>query len=156
VPLRLTLSPEHIPEQVDGIWWVQSRNLQTEAADLVDNFPSAAGRIDRLMFSRPDWDVLPDAPTPNVRWIAARRGDVRAGSYPSDDTHLMIVKLFSGQRLNLLVIPADADPRHVEQATAQILHPTESLTTATLIKLAMPDSGRPAHGTWDDDGGTSF
>jgi hypothetical protein len=32
---------------------------------------------------------------------------VKAGSFPGDDTHLMILMLASGQRLKLTVIPSD-------------------------------------------------
>jgi hypothetical protein len=38
-----------------GVWWPQSRDIQVEAADLVDHFSDQVGRIDRLLFSRPDW-----------------------------------------------------------------------------------------------------
>ena len=56
VPLRLELRPLGVPGHVDGGWWPQSRDLQVEAADLVDHFPVEVGRINRLLFSRPDWD----------------------------------------------------------------------------------------------------
>ncbi len=34
--------------RIDGAWWPQSRDLRTEAEDLIDNFSAAAGRISRL------------------------------------------------------------------------------------------------------------
>ncbi len=55
-PLRLQLRDASASGQIDGAWWPQSRDLQIEAADLIDNFPAPAGRISRLLCSRPDWD----------------------------------------------------------------------------------------------------
>ena len=108
VPLRLQLGDPDSPKGAVGAWWPQSRDLQAEAADLVDNFPDSAGRIHRLLYSRPDWD---DATVDGhgVRRIKAGRGPVKVGSFPKDDTHLMVVSLASGQRLKLTVIPSDAD-----------------------------------------------
>lgn len=108
-PLRLRLGGGASPGSPDGAWWPQSRDLPTEAADLVDHFPSAAGRIYRLLFSRPDWDASPN-PGERIRSIAAARGRVKVGSFPSDDTQLMILTLASGRRLKLLVIPSDTSP----------------------------------------------
>lgn len=106
-PLRLRLSHTNSPVEPDGAWWPQSRDLETEAADLVDHFPTSAGRINRLLFSRPDWDDS-SVDGKGVRRIRAGRGHVKVGSFPRDDTHLMILTMASGQRLKLMVIPSDA------------------------------------------------
>ncbi len=108
-PLRLRLRNPTGAEHVDGAWWPQSRDLQAEAADLVDNFPSEAGQVDRLLFSRPDWDS-PTVGGRGVSRIRARRGWVQAGSFASDDTHLMVLSVASGRRLRLVVVPSDTDP----------------------------------------------
>jgi hypothetical protein len=92
-----------------GVWWPQSRNLQVEAADLVDHFPDQVGHIDRMLFSRPDWDN-PVFDGRGVRRIQARRGPVKVGSFPSDDTHLMILLLATGRRVSLKVIASATDP----------------------------------------------
>jgi hypothetical protein len=91
---------------VDGGWWPQSRDLQVEAADLVDHFPVEAGRINRLLFSRPDWDdgVIEGR---GLRRIQAARGPVKVGSFPSDDTHQMVLTMASGRLLRLLVVSSD-------------------------------------------------
>ena len=104
-PLRLRLRDSAAPGAVDGAWWPQSRDLQTEAADLVDHFPEAAGRINRLLFSRPDWDNSALGGH-GIRMIRAARGPVKVGSFPHDDTQLMIAIMATGQRLKLLVIPS--------------------------------------------------
>jgi hypothetical protein len=112
--LRLQLSDEAAPGRADGAWWPRSRDLQREAADLVDHFPTASGRIGRLLFSRPDWDRSSEGGH-GVRTIRAARGSVKVGSFPSDDTHLMILTMTSGQRLKLLVIPSDTPAAEGEQ-----------------------------------------
>ena len=109
VPLRLRLRASSSPGQVDGVWWPQSRSLQTEAADLVDNLPVSAGRIHRLLFSRPDWDDALVAGQ-GARRVQTARGPVKVGSFPSDDTHLMILTMARGQRLRLEVVPSDTEP----------------------------------------------
>jgi len=114
VPLRLRLGDPDSPNGVAGAWWPQSRDLQAEAADLVDHFPDSAGRIHRLLFSRPDWDN-PTVDGQGVRRIQAGRGPVKVGSFPKDDTHLMILTAASGQRLKLMVIPSDADAAEGER-----------------------------------------
>jgi hypothetical protein len=112
--LRLQLSDSPAPGRVDGAWWPRSRDLQQEAADLVDHFPTASGRVNRLLFSRPDWDD-PDPAGRGMRKVVAARGAVKVGSFPSDDTHLMILTLASGQRLKLLVIPSDTEAAEGER-----------------------------------------
>jgi Family of unknown function (DUF5994) len=108
-PLRMQLAEPPASGPISGVWWPQSRNLQVEAADLVDHFPGQVGHINRLLFSRPDWDN-PVVDGRGVRRIQARRGPVKVGSFPSDDTHLMILLLASGRRVSLKVIASATDP----------------------------------------------
>lgn len=120
LPLRLALSDGDASNR-HGVWWPQSRNLQVEAADLVDHFPPDAGRIYRLLFSRPDWDgSAPDGRS--VRRIQARRGPVKVGSFPSDDTHLMILTLSTGKRLPLVVVPPGSTEAEAEHQLRLVDH----------------------------------
>ncbi|MFC6285572.1 DUF5994 family protein [Nocardioides sp. GCM10027113] len=139
VPLRLGLRPPALEASgPDGAWWPQSRDLRTEAADLVDNFPVEAGHVSRLLFSRPDWDdALVDGR--GARRILARRGFVKVGSFPSDDTRLMVAMLATGQRLRLTVIACDADP--VEAAAV-----LEAAAAGALVEDPGALSSR-----WDDE-----
>jgi Family of unknown function (DUF5994) len=108
VPLRVRLRGSPSVDHLDGAWWPQSRNLQVEAADLIDHLPDI-GYVNRLLFSRPDWDdsAVGDR---GVRRITARRGPVKVGSFPSDDTQLMILVLATGRRVRLQVVPCDTEP----------------------------------------------
>lgn len=114
LPLRMQLADPPPSGPIGGVWWPQSRNLQVEAADLVDHFPDRVGHINRLLFSRPDWDN-PVVDGRGVRRIQAQRGPVKVGSFPSDDTHLMILLLASGRRVNLTVIASATDPAEADR-----------------------------------------
>lgn len=95
VPLRLHMGEHPGRDRVDGAWWPQSRHLDVELADLVDQFPAYLGRITRALFSPPDWDPAP-------RRIPVARGYVKVGSFPRDDTHL--IQLTTSDRTVLLVL----------------------------------------------------
>ena len=57
----------------------------------------------RGLFSRPDWD-------PTLRKITTKRGTMKVGSFPSDDTHVVILSMSTAPvRLTLLVVPPDTD-----------------------------------------------
>ncbi len=114
LPLRIQLRDSTSTGHVDGVWWPQSRDLQIEAADLVDHFPDQVGYIERILFSRPDWD-RPVVKGRGVSRIQAGRGPVRVGSFPSDDTQLMIVLMASGRRVSLKVIGSATDPIEAER-----------------------------------------
>lgn len=139
VPLRLRLRrPDLQDAGPDGAWWPQSRDLRTEAADLVDHFPADAGHVRRLLFSRPDWDdALVDGH--GARRIRARRGFVKVGSFPSDDTRLMVAMLSTGQRLRLAVIAFDTDP---VEAMARL--------EAVDAEVPLPDLAHRSS-RWDDE-----
>lgn len=117
-PLRLHLADGQSLGAPDGAWWPQSRNLQAEAADLVDHFPESAGYIYRLLFSRPDWDESTLDTGRGVRRVTAGRGPVKCGSFPGDDTHRMVLTMSSGRRLSLVVIPSDTEPAEGERLLA--------------------------------------
>ena len=109
-PLRLTLAEGPSRGNLGGAWWPQSRDLALELADLVDGFPTDRGRVMRALFSRPDWDQTP-------RRITTKRGIMKVGSFPADDTHVMILSMSTPPaRLCLLVVPSDTD-----EATARAL-----------------------------------
>jgi hypothetical protein len=138
--LRLGLPDVASSDRVDGAWWPRSRDLQREAADLVDHFPPDSGRISRLLFSRPDWDD-PVTATGGIRKIHAARGAVKVGSFPSDDTHLMVLTMSTGQRLNLVVIPSDtptAEGQRRLRAAGQ-----EATTDGGAVDLARWDNESP-------------
>jgi hypothetical protein len=120
---------------VDGAWWPYSRNLEVELADLIDHFPADAGHVRRVLFSRPDWQSFP-------RRVAIGRGFIKTGSFPADDTHLLVLKLSTGAQLNVLVIPPETPP---EAARAILLRAAtasdKSSPSSLLATVTAPDAG---------------
>jgi hypothetical protein len=108
-PLRLRLASILGQDRIDGAWWPYSRDFAQEMSDLVEHFPATRGRINRAVFSSPDWDTAP-------RKVAAGARVIKVGSFPEDDTHLLIVQLSDGRRLTLLVVPPDFTPGQGEEA----------------------------------------
>jgi hypothetical protein len=105
--LRLGSAPGH--DLLDGAWWPYSRDLESEMSDLVQQFPSARGRISRAEYALPDWDTAP-------RELVAGQRVITVGAFTSDDTHVMIVQLGDGGRLTLLVVPPHFTPGQGEEA----------------------------------------
>lgn len=100
-PLRLDLDAVLGRGIDDGEWWPQSRDFATEAADLVDHFPTEYGQVNRLVFSRPDWDTAPHR-------LAVNRGRLKVGSYPEDDGHRLMMAMSDKRLIRLRVKSFDA------------------------------------------------
>lgn len=151
-PLRLSVGDHPVPRaHLDGAWWPQSRDLAVEVADLVDHFPDRVGQVRRLLYSRPDWD--PDASGSWARRVPVRRGYVKVGSFPSDDTHVMVVALTSGARLHLLVVPSSFEASSATAAMTAAADQADGRTAADLLRVTEHDQAHPGHDAWDDDGG---
>ena len=107
--LRLRLSDQHGRDRLDGGWWPRSRDFAVEFAQLVDDFPRELGRVVRAIYSPPDWD---DAP----RRVAVRRGHVKVGKFPGDDTHVIYLTTSDRVVYCVLVIPPEFDTAQGEEA----------------------------------------
>ena len=147
VPLRLRMVEHPGHYHLDGGWWPQSRDLAIELADLVDHFPAVLGRIVRVVYSPPDWDPAP-------RRIPTTRGYVKVGSFPRDDTHLVLLKTSDRNVLRVLVVPPELSADQGSEAllaaaTRGNAEPPESLL-ATVTEY--PDVDPFDH--WNDDGGS--
>ena len=103
VPLRLRLGSMSGQDRLDGAWWPYSRDLESEMSELVQQFPPTEPRISRAVYSPPDWDTAP-------RKVTAGPRVIKVGSFPRDDTHVLVVQLSDGRRLTLLVVPPDFTP----------------------------------------------
>lgn len=130
-PLRLRLDHATARGGLDGAWWPRSRDLARESADLVDRFPTGIGRVARLLYSGPDWDR--DGDNPQVRRIGTEHGSVKLGSFPSDDTHVMVVTLASRERLHLLVVPPETGAAAAEQAMTAAADAADHRTAPQLL-----------------------
>jgi hypothetical protein len=118
---------------LDGAWWPYSRDLAAELRILVDHFPVANGHIDRVVYSRPDWDTSP-------RKVQVSRGLMKTGSFPSDDSHLLVLGLSTRRQLELLVVPPSTDAETAEELMAGAASASNRSTGSEL--LATADRGR--------------
>lgn len=145
-PVRLELSPSPGRSPVDGGWWPQTRDLDVELADLVDNFPVGMGTVSRALYSRPDWNTHP-------RTVATLRRRIRTGFFPRDDTHLLLVGMSTGTSIRLLVVP----PEHPsgQRAMGRAAHPANRLTATQLLFASVEPEDQDDLSTdqWNDTGG---
>ncbi|MGZ4490104.1 MAG: DUF5994 family protein [Nocardioidaceae bacterium] len=146
VPLRLLLSRSPGHGALDGAWWPQSKQLELELADLVDHFPEKAGRIIRAVYSRPDW-------LPAPRRVKVARGFIKAGSFPRDDTHVILLGLSDREILHLLVVPPDSSPRFAREAMKTAATPTNLRSASTILAAGHEREREQFAAHWDDDGG---
>lgn len=145
-PLRLQLTGEAGQAVLDGGWWPQSRDIEVELADLVDHFPADVGRVARALYSRPDWDTQPHS-------IRVARGRLKTGSFPRDNTDMMMLSMSAGRQIRLLVVP----PGHPEGSRAMSLaaDPTNRSTARQVLAVCSPEGGRgEVRDHWTDDGGS--
>jgi hypothetical protein len=147
VDIRLRLDNGYQSGPVDGAWWPQSRDLLAEAVDLVENFPHPLNRITKLLFSRPDWDA--DGHTAGSQHVHTRRGSVEIGSFPSDDTHLMVITMRSGQRHRLLVIPSETPPEVAARIMDEAADERNTLGPSALLELVGPDQSHIGLDSWN-------
>ena len=146
-PLRLRMTGHPGADRLDGGWWPRTRNLAVELADLVEHFPPELGRIARALFSPPDWDSAP-------RRIPVAHGYVKVGSFPRDDTHLVILTTTNRTVLHVLVVPPGlAEDRGAEALLAAATPGNTHSATEVLDEVAeLPDASPEDH--WTDDGGS--
>lgn len=145
-PLRLRLSRTPGRAALDGGWWPRSRDIDVEVAELVDQFPVAIGRVVRVLYSRPDWDTQP-------RKVRVARGVVKTGSFPRDDTHMIVLSMSTRTQVRLLVVPPEQPMG--EQALALAADPSSRSSAAEILAAGAADEeGGDADDLWTDDGGS--
>ena len=144
-PLRLRMGEKPGSAPLDGGWWPQSRDLTVELGDLVDHFPASLGRIVRVLFSAPDWD---DAP----KRVPTKRGYVKVGFDPNDDTHVVVLTTSERQELCILVVPPDMSRTKGDEALLAAVTPGYATSPSALLTTVSerPDVDDGDH--WNDGG----
>lgn len=148
--LRLSMGDAAPGDRLDGGWWPRSRDLGTELADLVHRFPKEHGRIVRVICSPPDWD------RPMPRRVAVATGFVKVGSFPTDDTHMILLRTSDRRTLHMLVVPphftdAQGAESMLAAATRRNTHTAGSLLDTVTGELDVDPSSQ-----WTDDGGSCW
>lgn len=111
---------------LDGGWWPRSRDLSTELAQLVDQFPAELGRITQVLVSPADWDHRPDT-------VRAGHGIVDVATLPPDEAHLVTLATSAPAVLRVLVVPPDyTDDQGDEALLAAATHGNVHSTTDLL------------------------
>ena len=140
LPLRLHLLEASTRNPVDGSWWPQSRDLAVELPDLIDHFPQGRGVVQRVVFSRPDWDN-------ELRRVRVGHGQVKVGSYPHNDNHQVWLSMSTHELIRLSVHahqPLAAPSNHVAPKTTE--------APPRIVITEEPDGEAAEH--WTDDGGS--
>ncbi len=103
--LRLQLLERASTLYVAGLWAPYSFDLTREAAHLVDEFPTARGRVDRLAYVPGDWQVVAEE-------VFTRHGRVRVGFLPPrDGRRLLLVGLVGSEVLRIAITWSQATDR---------------------------------------------
>jgi Family of unknown function (DUF5994) len=148
-PLRLRLAPSFGRGALDGAWWPYSRDLRTEALDLVNHFPLSAGKIFRVNYSAPDWVTGPGR-------IRADEVFVTLSAFPRDDTHRVLLSTLGGRQVvQLLVVPPESDSRmarHIMRIAATL---TNKRSAANILAESDDRLRTGLLERWEDDGGPS-
>ncbi|WP_425464392.1 DUF5994 family protein [Nocardioides guangzhouensis] len=96
--LRLHLAPTLGGAPAAGVWWPHGRDLTREGPHLVDDFPKRRGRIDRLVYSPGDWDVVAEE-------VFTRHGRIKVGFLPARRTGgLVLLRLLGSEIIRLRVV----------------------------------------------------
>jgi len=144
--LRLSLGSTAVGEdKLDGGWWPHSRDFATEFAELVDEFPTEHGRVVRATYSRPDWD---DAP----RRVDVRRGYVKVGNFPRDDTKVIYVTTSHRVVYCLLVIPPGFNESQGAEALLAAATGGNHHSAVDLLDVVTNERAVDPAGLWESEG----
>ncbi len=95
--LRLQLLERPSTLYVGGLWAPYSFDLTREAAHIIDEFPEARGRVDRIAYAPGDWQVVTDQ-------VFSRHGRVKAGYLPArDGRRLILLGLVGSEVLRIAI-----------------------------------------------------
>jgi Family of unknown function (DUF5994) len=87
----------------DGAWWPRSRLLSVELPELVAALDKLGVRVERFTFPAEAWDEPP------ARKLGVAGRTVRTGAFRSMDRQLVSLTVDGDRRLDLLVVPPEAD-----------------------------------------------
>jgi hypothetical protein len=147
LPLRLRMADHPGKDHLDGGWWPQTRELAVELADLVDHFPAQSGRVVRALVSPPDWDS-----TPRIVPVTGRY--VKVGTFPRDDTHLILLKTSDRRTLYVLVVPPGFSPDQGDEALRASAETGNDHTATEVLHEVAGHPDLDTGGHWSDDGGS--
>jgi hypothetical protein len=119
---RLHLQPDHrVPALLDGGWWPRSDDPAAELPGLILALDERHGHITRVMVGTGGWD----ASRPRRLRVDGPAGSrvVRIGWFDTMPVGLLTVISASGQRTDLVTIPARTSERDARAAMDQAAKP---------------------------------
>jgi len=87
----------------DGAWWPRSRDLGAELPELIAALATLGVRVHRFTYRLDAWDH------PVQRRVVVAGHTVRTGAFSSMDGQLVSLTVDDDRRLDLLVVPPEAD-----------------------------------------------
>jgi hypothetical protein len=136
--LRLRMAPRLVhANSIDGAWWPRSTDLIAELPPLLAALCTRLGRIRGVLLNQGEWEPVP------VDWTPPGNHRVRIGWYGHQDEHMAVVIGDSVKRVDLLVIPPDADSAKAAAAMALAAAPGNTLTGPQALLAAGLPAGAP-------------
>ncbi|MFD7583209.1 DUF5994 family protein [Kitasatospora sp. NPDC059817] len=138
-PVRLRLTPEGTtPGRLDGAWWPRSHDLLRELPPLAAALDPRWGRITRVTVNPAHWPVIP-------RRVPVAGHVIHVGWFDQEqDADEVMVCSFIPLRLELLVIPPDAEASAAERLMTTASDPANTRTGTDLLTAAgVPAADRP-------------
>ncbi len=135
---------------LDGGWWPRSTDPVAELPGLVLAIDALRGEVTRLVLSGDGWDEHP-------RRLGVAGRVLRLGYFTSQSTFLLTALCGdNGDRVDLLVVPADtdtgtADAAMVLAATASNRVHAQHILLAAATRAHESDNG--SEDVWETDGG---
>jgi hypothetical protein len=104
IDVRVRLRREEAAADVafDGAWWPRSRDLAAELPELVAALATLGVRVERFTYPVDAWQ-------PVDRKVVVAGRTVRTGAFRSMDLQLVTLTADGDRRLDLLVVPPEAD-----------------------------------------------
>jgi Family of unknown function (DUF5994) len=134
VVARLRLRPDaSVRSILDGAWWPRSREPVTELTNLIAALDLRPTLVTSVMLNGRAWDSHP-------RRIRVAGRVVRLGWFASLDACLVIATTSNDQRVDLLVVSADATPAPAHAAMGIAVDGAPTLRAADIMTAAATGS----------------
>jgi hypothetical protein len=154
VPPRLRLeSGDPRRTLLDGGWWPRSTDPVAELPALVLAIDAVHGPITRLVLSADGWADHP-------RRLAVGGRVLRLGYFASQPVALLTAMTDGGARVDLLVVPPDANPGVAAAAMGVAARPANRVPAQHILLMAGPPAtpvtvpSMRSEEVWETDGGS--
>jgi hypothetical protein len=120
---------------VDGAWWPHSDALPTELPDLLAVLSVRLGTVARVLYNIDEWEAAP-------RRIDIDGSTIRLEGFRRQPANTLEVLDAEGNRIVLLVVPAQTDPDHAHSILMAAALADDATSVVSLLSTEV--SGGPA------------